>query len=117
LSASFASPLHSSRGGQREKRHVGQSDRFSPIARPRKNMLLGTKFLGLGDPAVDATRQSHLFANIVGGGGAEAGDLPVMEDAEVVELFLNRRRHPGKLLEVVCDPARTGKRLKARAVG
>src|SRR5262252_3045807 len=80
-------------------------------------MLLGTKFLGLGDPAVDATRQAYLFANIVGGGGAEAGDLPVMEDAEVVELFLNRRRHPGKLLEVVCDPARTGKCLKAGSFG
>jgi hypothetical protein len=36
-----------------------------------------------------------------------------MEDAEVVRLLLDRGRHAGQLLEIVGDPARTGKRLEA----
>ena len=42
---------------------------------------------------------------------AELGDLRVVEDAEVVELLLDRRRHAGKLLEIVGNAARTGQRL------
>src|SRR5262249_54102857 len=117
LSASFASPLPAHAGGQ-----GGEASRWPKAiayrrSQGRKNTLLGTKFLGLGDPAIDAARQADLFAHIVGGGRAEARNLPVMEDAHIVELFLNRRRHPGKLLKVVRDPARPGQRLKAKSIG
>ena len=71
--------------------------------------------LRLGDPAVDAAGQSDLFADLVRRLGAELGDLPVVEDAEVVELLLDRRRHAGELLEVVGDAARPGQRLEAEA--
>src|SRR6266481_3602626 len=61
----------------------------------------GGKRLGLGDPAIGAARKSDLFTDLVRGIVVEFGKLPVMEDAEVVELLLDRTRHAGKLLEVV----------------
>ena len=39
-----------------------------------------------------------------------------MEDAEVVELLLDRGRHAGELLEIVGDAARTGQRLEAETL-
>src|SRR3954471_11280477 len=79
---------------------------------PRRRLLRGQLF-GLGDPALDAAGQSNLFANIVSRFRAKLGDLRVVEDAEVVELLLDRRRNARELLEIVGDAARTGQRLEA----
>src|SRR3982074_2153890 len=70
--------------------------------------------LGLGHPAVGATWQSDLFADLVRGIVIECGELPVMEDAEVVELLLDRAGHAGELLEIVGRTARPGKTLEGR---
>src|SRR6187200_2143656 len=72
--------------------------------------------LGLRDPAFDATGQSDFLADLVGGGGLEVCDLPIMEDAEIVELLFDRRRDPDKLLQVVGDAARAGQRLELALV-
>src|SRR3569832_396848 len=82
--------------------------------RPGANrVLLGGQLFGLGDPAGDAAGQTDLLADIVGGLLVELGDLRVVEDAEVVELLLDRARNAGELLEVVGNAARTGKLLEA----
>src|SRR5665647_2547943 len=70
--------------------------------------------LGLGDPAIGARRKSDFFADLVGGVVIEFGELPVVEDAEVVELLLDRAGHAGELLEIVGRTARTGETLEAR---
>jgi hypothetical protein len=41
------------------------------------------------------------------------GQLPVVEDAEIVELLLDRPRDARKLLEVVCGAAGTGEPLES----
>src|SRR6185437_4724441 len=69
--------------------------------------------LGLGDPAVGAARKSDLFTDLVRGGVVEFGELPIVEDAEIVELLLDRAGHAGELLEVVGRAARTGQALEA----
>jgi hypothetical protein len=43
------------------------SGSMSHAARPGRASLLGTKFLGLGYPAVDATRQAHFLADLMAG--------------------------------------------------
>src|SRR4051794_41652143 len=43
----------------------------------------------------------------------EFGELPVMEDAEIVELLLDRAGHAGELLEVVGSTSRAGEALEA----
>src|ERR1700738_394778 len=72
--------------------------------------------LGLGDPAVGAARKSDLFADLVGGVVVEFGKLRIVEDAEVVELLLDRTGHAGELLEVVGAAARPCKTLEARGL-
>ncbi len=47
-------------------------------------LSLGRQFLGLRDPAFHAAGQADFLADLVRGIGAEPGDLPIMEDAEVV---------------------------------
>src|SRR5437764_296943 len=84
---------------------------------PRPGMtkvLLRRTFLCLSDPAFHAAGQADFLADGMGGVGAEPRDLPVMEDAEIVEFLLDRRRHVGELLEIVGDPARAGQHLVAR---
>ncbi len=68
--------------------------------------------LGLGDPAVDALRQSDFVADFRSGCGLEIGELPEMEDAEIVELLLDRRRHMRELLQIVGNAARSGQSLE-----
>src|ERR1700731_1614235 len=68
--------------------------------------------LGLGHPAIGARRQSDFFADLVGGVVIEFGQLPVVEDAEIVELLLDRAGHAGELLEVVGGTARPGETLE-----
>src|SRR6202790_4360160 len=70
--------------------------------------------LGLGDPAIGAARKSDLFADLVRGVVIEFGELPVVEDAEVVELLLDRAGHAGELFEIVGSPPRPGQTLEAR---
>src|SRR5215468_4570212 len=68
--------------------------------------------LGLRDPGVGAARQADLFADPMGGVMIELGELPVMEDSEIVELLLDRARHAGELLEIVGGAARAGEALE-----
>src|SRR3954467_2511314 len=82
---------------------------------PRRR-LLRRQLFGLGDPTLNAAGQADLFAYVVGRFRAELGDLRVMEDADVVEMLLDRRRHAGELLEIVGDAARTGQRLEAETL-
>ena len=49
----------------------------------------------------------------MGGLLVELGDLRIVEDAEIVELLLDRRRNAGQLLEIVGDAARPGQLLEA----
>ena len=69
--------------------------------------------LGLGNPGISAARKTDLFTDLVRGIVVELGELPVVENTEVVELLLDRTRHAGKLLEVVGGAARTGQPLEA----
>src|SRR6516165_4110034 len=110
----------------RKRRRVGrgrgrsthwQGDRLYRPQYHEEICLLAAKFLGLGDPAIDTARQADLLADIVGGAGAKAGNLPIMEDAQVVELLLDRRRYARKLFKVVGNAARAGKRFEAQSVG
>ena len=85
--------------------------------RHRPSFRFGAEFLRLGDPALDPPRQADRLADLVGRLGAEGRDLPVMEDAEIVELLLDRRGYAGQLLEIVGDPTRARKRLEAEFAG
>src|SRR5689334_7995260 len=87
------------------------------LARGERPNLFGRQFLGLYDPAIDAAGQSDLFADVVRGLRIELGDLREVEDAEVVELLLDRRRHAGQLLEIVCNTARARQLLEAEIAG
>src|SRR3981081_116698 len=73
--------------------------------------------LGLGHPAVGATWQSALFADMVRGVVIEFGELPVMEDAEVVELLLDRAGHAGAVLAGGGRAERAGPALEACGLG
>src|SRR5215471_9084185 len=75
----------------------------------------GVQFLGFGNPAIDTAGKADLFAHLVGGIRPERRDLPEMENAEVVELLLDRRRDAVQLLEIVGNAARTGELLEAKA--
>src|SRR4051794_7091112 len=70
--------------------------------------------LGLGDPRVGPARQTNLFADLVRAVVVELGKLPVVEDAEVVELLLDRTRDAGELLEIVGGATRAGQSLELR---
>src|SRR5207253_8303373 len=63
-----------------------------------------------------AARQADLFADLVRGVVIEFGELPVVEDTEIVELLLDRARHARELLEIVGGAARTGEALEARGL-
>ncbi len=52
----------------------------------------------------------------MGRGRIEFRDLPIVEDAEVVELLLDRGRHTGELLEIVGHATRTGKCLEPKTL-
>src|SRR5580704_7105844 len=78
---------------------------------------LGGELLGLRDPALHAARQADLLADPVRGLGRESGDLPVVEDAEIVELLLDRGRDVGELLEVVGDATGSREDLVTGALG
>src|SRR3977135_3003718 len=69
--------------------------------------------LGLGDPAVGTARKSNLFTDLVRGVVIEFGELPVVEDAKIVELLLDRAGHAGKFFQVVGSDTRAGKALEA----
>ena len=73
--------------------------------------------LGLSDPGIGAARKTNLFTDLVRGIVVELGELPIVEDAEVVELLLDRTRHAGELLEVVGGAARPGQTLEAARLG
>src|SRR5262245_53233288 len=75
--------------------------------------LFSAELFRLRDPAVDATGQTDLFTDIVRRFGAKGRELPVVEDAKVVELLLDRGRYACELLEVVGNAARTRQCLEA----
>src|SRR5579871_786812 len=72
--------------------------------------------LGLSDPGIGAARQADFFADLVRGVVAELGELPVMENAEVVELLLDGAGHSGELLEIVGRTTRTRQALETRSL-
>src|SRR5690349_2168747 len=114
LAASAARALRHAAISFRECRHL----RKEPVAgRPATRSYILFRFrgqrLGLGDPAIGTARKSDLFTDLVRGVVIEFGELPVVEDAEVVELLLDRTRHAGELLEVVGGAARTCQTLEA----
>src|SRR5262249_5113383 len=72
----------------------------------RKSLLsLPAQFLGLSNPAVDAAGQTDFFAHFIGGGRAQSGTFPEVENAEVIELLLDCRRDAMQLLEVIRNAA------------
>src|SRR3954462_1637981 len=77
----------------------------------------GGQRLGLGNPGIGAARKTNLFTDLMRGIVVEFGELPVVEDAEVVEFLLDRTRYAGELLEVVGGAARTGQTLEAGRLG
>src|ERR1700674_5630239 len=80
-----------------------------------KPSSLCRELLGLGDPPLDPAGEPDSLADLVGVLRGDLGDLPEMEDAEIVEHLLDGRRYARELLEVVGDPARTGQRLETVA--
>ena len=81
------------------------------------DFLFRTQLLGLSDPAFHPSRQSDFFADLVCGLGSEPGDLPIMEDAQVIKSFFDGRRDMGELLEIVSDATRTGQDFESRGFG
>src|SRR5438270_8473234 len=77
-------------------------------------LLLRSQFLGFGDPTVHAARQPDFLADLARGIRTETCDLPVVENAKIIELLLDRRRHVSELLEIIRNPARSGQHLVAR---
>ena len=73
----------------------------------------GGQCLGLSHPTIGPRRKPDFFADMVRGVVIEFGQLPVMENAEVVELLLDRAGHAGELLEIVGAAARPRKTLEA----
>ena len=69
--------------------------------------------LGLGYPGIGTARQTNVFADLVRGVVIEFGKLPVVEDAEVVELLLDRAGDARKLLEIVGGAPRSREPLEA----
>src|SRR5579863_8175355 len=74
------------------------------------------KDLGLGHPAIGPARKPNLFADMVGGVVIELGELPIVENAEIVELLLDRAGHAGELLQIVGSATRPGKTLEAQSL-
>src|SRR4029079_2917082 len=74
------------------------------------------KALGLGDPAIGPARKTDLFADLERRLVIEFGKLPIMENAEVVELLFDRPGYAGELLEVIGRAARAGQSLEARSL-
>src|SRR5579864_2196012 len=89
----------------------------NPAAQARGLFRLSTKFLGLGYPTVDPARQPDFFADIVGRCRPETGNLPIMEDTEIVELLLDRRGYARQFLQVVGDAARPRQCLETETLG
>src|SRR3954452_21554530 len=68
--------------------------------------FFGRKLLRLLYPARHTARQADLFADAMRIRIVELGDLLVVEDAEIVELLLDRGGNTGELLEIVGNTAR-----------
>jgi hypothetical protein len=77
--------------------------------------LFRRQFFGLGDPAVHPTGEPHLFADLARGIAAQSRQLPVVEDAEIVELLFDGGGYVMKFLEIVSDATGTGEDLVAWA--
>src|SRR5262249_46333149 len=84
-------------------------------ANPPYRDLIGAQSLSLGDPPADTARQAAPLADVGGSFRAQAGNLAIMENGQIVELLLDRWRHADKLLEVVGHAPRTGQLLESDA--
>src|SRR5437870_2797671 len=62
-------------------------------------MSLRYELFRLCDPTFDAARKPDLLADLVGVLGNKLGNLPIMEDAEIVEPLLDRSRHAAHVLD------------------
>src|SRR5258705_11103370 len=78
---------------------------------------LRSQLLRMGNPAFHAARQPDLLADLVRSLAAKVRDLPVVEDAKIVEFLLDRGRDMPELLEVVGNSAWPGKHLVAGVIG
>src|SRR5919197_1863855 len=85
--------------------------------KPGMTALLWAQLFRLRDPAFHAAGQSNFLADLVGSGGPEACNLPIVEDPEIVEPLLDGGRDMVKLREIVGDAARAGQHLVAGPVG
>src|SRR5262245_31939114 len=77
---------------------------------------LRSQLLRMGNPAFHAAGEPDLLTNLVRGLGSKARDLPVVEDAKIVELLLDRGRDMPELLEVVGNSAWPGEHLVAGVI-
>src|SRR4051812_29524679 len=77
---------------------------------------LRSQLFRVGNPAFRAAGQPDLLADLVRGLRSKARDLPVVEDAKIVEFLLDRGRDMPKLLEVVGNSAWPGEHLVAGVV-
>src|SRR5579872_1460495 len=69
---------------------------------PQRGSLRGRHLLlRPGDPAFDPAGKPDLLADLVRRSRGQLGNLPEVENAEVVELLFDRRRHTGEFLEIV----------------
>src|SRR5215470_13482267 len=78
---------------------------------------LRSQLLRMANPAFHAAGQPDLLTNLVRGLGRKARDLPIVEDAKIVELLLDRGRDMPELLEVVGNSAWPGEHLVAGVIG
>src|SRR5260370_627082 len=77
---------------------------------------LRSQLLRMGNPAFHAAGQPGLLADLVRGLAAKVSDLPVVEDAKIVEFLLDRGRDMPELLEVVGNSAWPGEHLVAGVI-
>src|SRR4051812_24339058 len=68
---------------------------------------------GLCHPRIGAAWKTNFFADLVRRVVIEFGELPVMEDAQIVELLLDRTGNAGELLQIIGGAARSGETLEA----
>src|SRR5260221_1268740 len=120
LSAPISSSQAAIRSAQLENtREV----RCHPVATRQRSdadcsaVLLCGQLFRLRDPALHPAGQSDLLTDRAGSVGPEPRDLPVVEDTEVIELLLDRRRDMVQLLEIVGDAARSGQHLVTGTFG
>src|SRR5262245_20497872 len=97
----MSAPLVPLGAGQRARVWKTTYPRPAEAGRATMTALLGAQFLRPGNPAFHAAGQADFLADLVRRLRSETGDLPIVENAEIVELLLDRRRDMREFLEIV----------------